>query len=87
MTVSAKPDHVLLDRRQDLQSTLAWRSDLYPKPLDSVPVTDFFGASVPVHVTRRAVRLRSYTLAASSRRVECSSRRKRTTTTGGLYGV
>ena len=32
-------------RRQDLQSTLAWRSDLYPKALEIVPVTDFFGAA------------------------------------------
>ncbi len=33
-----------------MQSTLAWRSDLYPKTLDSVPVTDFFGAAMPVRV-------------------------------------
>ena len=37
-------------RRQDLQSTLAWRSELYPRALDSVPVTVFFGAAMPVRV-------------------------------------
>jgi len=39
-----------MSRRQDLQSTLAWRSDLYPRALKSVPVTDFFDAAMPVRV-------------------------------------